>query len=149
MQTLFEPAIVDEIKQRISRLRADSPRQWGTMTPAQMLAHCSAQMEVVLGMSFPPRTWMGRIFGPLAKSVTLGDKPIRHNMPTDPVFVIRNQPDLDPERDRLLTYIDCFAREGREGCTQHPHSFFGRMTSEEWARLLYKHLDHHLRQFGV
>ncbi len=45
--------------------------------------------------------------------------------------------------------IDRFATAGREGCTSHPHSFFGRLTPDEWAILMYKHLDHHLRQFGV
>jgi len=38
---------------------------------------------------------------------------------------------------------------GPAGCTKHPHSFFGKLTPEEWAILSYKHLDHHLRQFGV
>jgi len=35
------------------------------------------------------------------------------------------------------------------GCVAHPHSFFGRMTPDEWAVLMYKHVDHHLRQFGA
>jgi LPS sulfotransferase NodH len=45
--------------------------------------------------------------------------------------------------------IDRFVAAGPKGCTTHPHSFFGRLTAEEWAILMYKHLDHHLRQFGV
>jgi transposase InsO family protein len=45
--------------------------------------------------------------------------------------------------------IDCFADAGPKGCTAHPHSLFGRLTPEEWATLMYKHVDHHLRQFGV
>ena len=45
--------------------------------------------------------------------------------------------------------IDRFAAAGPKGCTTHPHSFFGPLTPDEWAILMYKHLDHHLRQFGV
>jgi hypothetical protein len=57
--------------------------------------------------------------------------------------------DLGKERERLLGLIDKFAAGGAAGCTKNPHSFFGKMTPEEWAILMYKHLDHHLRQFGV
>jgi transposase InsO family protein len=56
---------------------------------------------------------------------------------------------LGKERDRLSGLIDKFAAGGAAGCTRNPHSFFGKMTPEEWAILMYKHLDHHLRQFGV
>ncbi len=49
----------------------------------------------------------------------------------------------------LSRLIDKFAAGGAAGCTKNPHSFFGKMTPEEWAILMYKHLDHHLRQFGV
>jgi transposase InsO family protein len=45
--------------------------------------------------------------------------------------------------------IDRFVAAGPKSCTTHPHSFFGPLTPEEWAILMYKHLDHHLRQFGV
>ena len=57
--------------------------------------------------------------------------------------------DLGKERDQLSGLIDKFAAGGAAGCTRNPHSFFGKMTPEEWAILMYKHLDHHLRQFGV
>jgi transposase InsO family protein len=57
--------------------------------------------------------------------------------------------DLGKERGRLSGLIDKFAAGGAAGCTKNPHSFFGKVTPEEWAILMYKHLDHHLRQFGV
>jgi Protein of unknown function (DUF1569) len=44
---------------------------------------------------------------------------------------------------------DRFAKGGAEGCTKHPHNFFGKLTPLEWATGMYKHLDHHLRQFGA
>jgi len=45
--------------------------------------------------------------------------------------------------------VDRFASAGKAGCTTHPHTFFGRMTADEWGILMYKHIDHHLQQFGV
>lgn len=59
MRNLFEPDAVAELKKRSARLRPDSERQWGKMTPAQAMAHYSAQMEMVLGQTFPPRSMLG------------------------------------------------------------------------------------------
>ena len=64
-------------------------------------------------------------------------------------LIVPDARDLESERERLCGLIDRFAAAGPGGCTSHPHLFFGRLTPEEWAILMYKHLDHHLRQFGV
>ena len=77
------------------------------------------------------------------------DEPMRRNSPTVKGLVVQDERDLGMERERLLALIDRFAAAGPAGCTKHPHSFFGRLTPDEWAILMYKHLDHHLRQFGV
>jgi hypothetical protein len=56
---------------------------------------------------------------------------------------------LNTERKHLNALIDRFAKGGPKGCTTHPHFFFGLMTPDAWTILMYKHLDHHLRQFGA
>jgi transposase InsO family protein len=76
-------------------------------------------------------------------------EPMRKNSPTVPGLVVDDERDLVMERERLSRVIDRFSAAGPEGCTTHPHSFFGRLTPEEWSLWMYKHLDHHLRQFGV
>jgi Protein of unknown function (DUF1569) len=77
------------------------------------------------------------------------DEPMRRFAKADAVFIVTGDPDFDSERDRLRGMIDSFAAAGPAGCTTHPHFFFGRLTPEEWSVLMYKHLDHHLRQFGA
>ena len=150
MKNLFEPARVEEVKQRIANLRPDSERQWGKMSPAQALEHCSRGMEMALGEKNLPRVFIGRILGPIVKSrVMANDEPIRRNAPTAKALVVLDECDLATERTRLCALIDRFAAAGPAGCTTHPHAFFGRLTPDEWAILSYKHLDHHLRQFGV
>ena len=150
MKNLYEPARLEEVKQRMARLQPDSQRQWGKMNAPQMLAHCATAMEWAVGDTRPQRMFIGRIIGGMIKSKVVGDdQPIRKNSPTVPVLVIKDDRDLAKERDRLRALLDRFASAGPAGCTKHPHSFFGRMTAEEWAILSYKHLDHHLRQFGV
>jgi hypothetical protein len=148
MKSLFEAAAVDEIKARIGRLRADSEKQWGKMNVAQMLAHCSAWMEMAVGLTSPPRSLLGRVFGRMAKSTVLNQEPIRRNMPTDKSLIVSDERHFAVERERLLTWTDRFATGGPAGCTKHPHSFFGVLTPMEWATMAYKHMDHHLRQFG-
>ncbi len=150
MKNLFDAARVEEVKQRIARLRPNSERQWGTMNAPQMLAHCSAGLELASGDRLPPRLFFGTMMGWLIKPLALGnDKPMRRNSPTVECLVVTDDRDLGLERERLCGLIDRFAAAGPTGCTTHPHSFFGRLTPEEWAILMYKHLDHHLRQFGA
>jgi hypothetical protein len=150
MRNLFEAATAEDVKARIARLGPASARQWGKMNAAQAVAHCSGSMEWAVGDSFPPRMFIGRILGPMVKSKVLRDEtPMGRNAPTAKSLVVADERNLEVERKRLCALIDRFAAAGPKGCTTHPHTFFGRLTPEEWATLMYKHLDHHLRQFGV
>ena len=150
MKNLFEAATVEEVKGRMAQLRPDSELQWGKMTPAQTLAHCSAAMEMAVGKKSPPRILIGRLLGPLAKrAMILKEKPMPHNSKTDNSLLVNDQRDFVAERQRLSEIIDRFAAGGPGVCTKHPHFFFGPLTPDEWAALMYQHLDHHLRQFQV
>ena len=150
MKNLFEATVVEELQGRLLQMRPESKRLWGKMTPAQAVAHCSAGMEWAVGDTTPPRLLLGRIIGLIVKPLALGnDEPMRRNSPTMKDLVVQDERDLGTERERLCGLINRFAAAGPKGCTTHPHSFFGRLTPEEWAELMYKHLDHHLRQFGV
>ncbi len=150
MKNLFEAATAGEVQLRIARLRPDSERLWGKMSPAQAVAHCAASMEWAVGDKTPPRMFVGRILGTVVKPMVFkDDAPMRRNSPTTKDLIVREDRNLDLEREKLRALIDRFCQAGPPGCTTRPHSFFGRLTPEEWAVLMYKHLDHHLRQFGV
>ena len=150
MTNLYDGATVNRVKERIANLRTDSQRQWGKMSPAQALAHCSESMLWAVGDVRPPRMFVGQIIGRMIKSrVLVESEPLRKNSPTAKSLVIADHRDLAAEQSRLCGLIDRFRAAGRAGCTKHPHSFFGPLTPEEWSGLMYKHLDHHLRQFGA
>ena len=150
MRNMFVATEVEEIRGRLAHLRADSPRQWGTMNPAQVVAHCSAALEMAVGDTNPPRMFIGRVIGRVIKPKALGDDaPMRKNSPTAPLLIVGDDRDFERERKRLDALIDRFVAGGPAGCSTHPHCFFGPMTPQEWAILMYKHLDHHLRQFGA
>jgi len=150
VKTLFDPATANEMRGRLQQLRADNPRQWGKMTPAQAIAHCASVMEWATGEQKPPRMLLGRVIAPfIRRKVIYGEEPMRRNAPTDKRLIIADERDIAAERQRLIALIERFSSGGPGKCTTHPHSFFGRLTPQEWARLMYKHIDHHLRQFGA
>ncbi len=148
MRSLFDPAAKSEILRRLSDLSPDAPRQWGKMTTAQMLAHCAVALESGTGDKPRPQKLIGKIFGPFVRKGLLGDKPFSKGSPTDPTFVVRDERDFTGERDRLVGIVERFCELGREHAGNQMHAFFGRMTGDEWGRFMYKHIDHHLRQFG-
>ena len=150
MKSLFDPPTAQEVKKRVGSLTPESRREWGKMSAAQAAAHCSLSIEMALGEKNPPRVFIGRILGPMVKKLALGnDEPMRKNSPTAPTLIVSDGRNLESEKVRLIGLIDRFSRGGAAVCTNHPHAFFGNLTPGEWAELMYKHLDHHLRQFGV
>jgi hypothetical protein len=149
MKSLYERTTAEEVKQRLGSLGPESERRWGRMTVPQMLAHCSVAMESAVGATPLPRMFIGRRLGPLVKRGFSNDRPFSKNGPTAPGLIVADERDLDTERKRLIALIDRFSQSGIEGCTKLPHCFFGKLTPEEWGKGMYKHLDHHLRQFGV
>ncbi|MEP6714475.1 MAG: DUF1569 domain-containing protein [Terriglobia bacterium] len=151
MKNLFDAAAANDMKTRLGKLGPLSERQWGRMTAPQMLAHCSVGMQWALGEVVPdkgplPMRLVGRLVKPL---VFRNEDPLRKNSPTAKSLIVTDERNLGRERERLSGLLDEFAAGGAAGCTRNPHSFFGKLTAEEWAILMYKHLDHHLRQFGV
>jgi hypothetical protein len=151
MKKLFDATVAQQVKARLEHLEPQSERGWGTMSAAQMLAHCSVSMEWAVGDVVPEKAALPiRLIGRVVKPMVLrNDDPMRRNSPTAKSLIVADDRDFGTERERLLGLIDKFAVGGAAGCTRNPHSFFGKMTPEEWAILAYKHLDHHLRQFGV
>lgn len=149
MKNLFESETLDEILGRIDRLQPATQRQWGKMDVAQMMAHCSTALDMASGRLNPPRMPIGRVLGPLFKSVYTNEKPFSKNNPTDKKLVISDQRDFGKEQERLKAAVREFHQGGEMKCTQHPHPFFGPLSPKDWSRGMYKHLDHHLRQFGA
>jgi len=149
MKNLFQKETVDEVISRLDKLQAASPRQWGKMDVAQMLAHCSVTMDIASGRLNLPRMFIGRLIGPFFKSIYTSEKPFAKNGPTGKRMVIADRRDFQREQDQLKLKVRQFHEGGEKQCTRHPHPFLGKLTPEAWSRGMYKHLDHHLRQFGA
>lgn len=149
MNNIFEKSHADEIVTRIERLRPDSTRQWGSMDAAQMLAHCAGFQDLAMGNAAAARSWLGIFVGRWAKPLFYNDKPLPRNMSTIPEIAITEEKEFGAEQRNLINKITEFQQNGRESCAKNLHPFFGKLSSEEWGKGVYKHLDHHLKQFGV
>jgi hypothetical protein len=136
-------------RSRINALTPVSPPLWGKMNVAQMLAHCQLPLKAALGESTAKRRLIGLLLGKIAKKRLLNAEEYSKHLPTAPTFVIADERSFDEEREKLLALVECFAVGGKGILTNKPHSFFGKLTPDEWDNLQIKHLDHHLRQFGV
>ena len=149
MQNLFDSQDRDGLMRRLAKLQPSSPRQWGKMNVAQMLAHCSVALEVACGDRVKRQAFLGRVLAPFVRSSVLGEKPFSRNAPTDPDFKIADDRDFANEQKRLTALAERFCSRGPSAADGLVHSFFGRLSAQEWGRLMYKHLDHHLRQFSA
>jgi hypothetical protein len=148
MNNLFEPTTAVDIISRLGQLHSKSQPVWGKMSVSQMLAHCQATFDVYFGDKKLKRGLAGLLFGRIAKKQLFSSKPWRQNLPTAPEFIIKDDRNFEGERTRLVDLINRFSTEG-PSIAPNIHPFFGKMSKDEWAMLQYRHLDHHLRQFGA
>lgn len=147
VKNLFDASVREEIISRINKLTPTSKPLWGKMNVSQMLAHVQVPLGVGLGKHKLPRSFIGRVFGPIAKKILYNDKPFKRNLPTDPSFVmISHEKEFEIEKLAILSMIRDFKEEN---IVDEPHPFFGKLTKDLWSTGTWKHLDHHLQQFGV
>ncbi len=149
MKSLFDPAAKSEIFSRIEKLRHDTKPVWGKMNSGQMLAHNTAALEYACGDWTGKQIFIGKIIGSFMKKSFYNDKPYSKNSPTSPRFIISNQREFESEKVKLLAIVTRYHDGGPDKSTKSPHMFFGNMPPEHWGMGMYKHLDHHLTQFGV
>jgi len=148
MNDLFNPDEVEALIKRIDSLTPDANAVWGKMNAAQALAHCVPPLEIAIGDRSMKRGWIGILFGGMARKKLLKETPFDRNMPTAPSFKVTDSRDLAREKERVTSLVKRFTEAGRAGLEGKIHPFFGALTPEEWSHLQWKHLDHHLRQFG-
>lgn len=149
MSSLFNASDTQQIIARINKLTTNSQPLWGKMNVTQMLEHCEPPLKVAFGDLKLKRGLIGILFGGMAKKQLMGEKPFRRNLPTAPQFLVKDYGDFESEKQKLIGLVEKFQENGPEGLSKDPHPFFGKLTPEEWDTLQWKHLDHHLNQFGA
>ncbi len=149
MPSIHEAATMQELTNRINSLQPDTQRLWGKMDVAQMLAHCVVGVEAAMSNEPVKRNIASYLFGELAKKSIWSEKPFRKSLPTAPNFVITDSRVLEKEKQNLLQALARFTKEPASAFTERTHPFFGKMAARDWDMLMYRHIDHHLKQFGA
>ena len=146
MKSVVDEATREELINRINTLHENSTAQWGKMNVYQMLKHCTLWEEMILGKRKVKRMLLGRLFGKLAlKGVLKDDSPLRKNSPSSPELIINEQNGSITEQKK--EWISKIAEYAHFNNPDFIHPFFGQMTKEQIGQFVYKHSDHHLRQF--
>ena len=150
MKNLFDTTGANDTIARINNLTPETQPQWGKMSVAQMLAHCSVAYDMALTDKYPKPNFFFRFMAKLfAKSMVVGPKPYPRNSRTAPEFVISEPKVFTVEKDRLINNIKKTLELGAGHFEGKESLSFGPLSKDEWNTLFSKHLDHHLTQFGV
>lgn len=148
--SVFDQEVSSQIIQRIQSLTTESKPMWGKMSVNQMLAHCSVTYEMVYTDKHPkPNFFLGMILKAFVKPLVVGDKLYKKSSQTAPAFLITDERDLEVERTKLIEYIQRVQIDGIAFFEGKASNSFGKLSANEWNTMFYKHLDHHLTQFGV
>jgi hypothetical protein len=143
----FDSDAAGEIAGRIQALHPESAAQWGKMSIFQMLRHCTLCEDMMLGHIRFERVFIGRLIGKMILKKALKEgRPFGKNSPTNPALKTHTDSgDFERQRKEWLARLQQYANFSNHDFT---HPFFGRMTKDQVGVFVYKHADHHLRQFG-
>ena len=149
MKSVFDTATQQELTSRIASLSPASRALWGTMQVGQMVEHCMRCDDMFLGNITVKRAFIGRLIGRLVlKQVLKNDQPFAKNSPTSPVLKTTAAHPANLEAQKLA-WINRIAQYSHYNNPGFVHPFFGPVNSTQAGLLAYKHIDHHLRQFGA
>ena len=147
MDTIFEYQTRKSIINRILLLKETDLPQWGKMNVNQMLLHCVRYENMMQGKVKYKRLLIGYLFGKSALKVDFlkDDSPIKKNTPTLKQLKIKTSlVDFSLVKEEWMRKIEDY---DKLESLQIVHPFFGKLTMEQIGALVFKHADHHLRQF--
>jgi hypothetical protein len=150
MNNVFEATVNTAIIERINKLTPSTQAKWGKMSVDQMLAHCNVTYEMVYENKHPkPGAFKRFLLKSFVKPLVVTEKEYKKNSQTAPEFKIVDTRNFENEKSRLIAFVTKTQQLGAshfEGLESHS---FGKLNATEWNNMFYKHLDHHLSQFGV
>lgn len=147
MKSIFDNETNAGIILRIESLNEDCKATWGKMTVGQMVKHCTLCEELYLGKVKFKRVFAGRFFGRSSMKKLLSDeRPLERNAPASPLLIVSEEiENLEEQKQKWISLVKEYQSYHIE---QFVHPYFGKMTRQQLGQFIYKHSDHHLRQFN-
>jgi len=150
LPNIFAKDVSEELISRINKLEPNSSALWGKMNSAQMLAHCNVSYDLVYTEKYPkPGFIMRLILKAFVKNSVVNEKTYAKNLQTGPQFRISDERQFETEKSKLIDNIRKTQELGKDWFEGRESHSFGKLSSEEWNNMFFKHLEHHLGQFGV
>ncbi len=150
-KSLHHPQDILELRRRIYLLNEKSERRWGKMNPAQMMSHCTKILKIPTGkVAISNPNILFKVIGILTK-IEMGilNNRIPRNMPTFESVLCDVDCDFAEMKENLLSELEEYLELYHNKKLPRSHSLFGKMSEEQWGFMEYKHIDHHLKQFGL
>ncbi|GAA3587596.1 DUF1569 domain-containing protein [Flavivirga amylovorans] len=150
MKNIFDLNETNAAIDRINNLETTTQPKWGKMSVDQMLAHCNVTYELVFENIHPkPGGFKKALLKLFVKSIVVNEKPYKKNGRTAPEFLITDSKNFETEKERLINYLNKTQNLGETYFDNRESHSFGKLSKQEWNNMFYKHIDHHLNQFGV
>lgn len=144
---LFKDEDLKKVLARINMLNDNSVSRWGSLSREQMMVHCTKVLEVAIN-PYEKQLFIGKLFGAYVVKKILKNKEMKKGIKSSKVLFEEFPKSLEEEKERLISTFIQFHEKGPEFYENKLHPFFGRLTAKQWNELTYKHLNHHLSQFG-
>ncbi|MEN9700113.1 MAG: hypothetical protein RLZZ301_1311 [Bacteroidota bacterium] len=151
LPNIYLPETTQQLHARIDALSSQTQALWGKMKVAQMLSHCQVAYQQILGENTDkPGPFMGWMLRTFFKTSMVNEVPYKPNLPTGPTFIRVGQDfNFEEEQQKLKNYIQRIQEMGPDRLASIPSLSLKKLTASEWNNFLFKHIDHHLKQFGV
>ena len=145
-KSIYDDLVYQECRSRIDQIEQDTKPQWGKMSAAQMFAHCAEIVEVSNGKALENTPLIAKLFKNTIRKMVVGETPYPRSTKTHPQYLQVMPRDFERQKERLLAALSNLKSQRGIPIV---HALFGTLTEEEKGWAMYKHLDHHLTQFGV
>jgi hypothetical protein len=147
MRTIWQDDARRELQDRLAKLTPNNRAQWGKMSAPEMVCHLSESMKMAIG-DLPCASKNTPLRHPPLKQLVVYIAPWPKGAPTAPELLARAPASWSNDLLELNALVDRFA--ARRNASRWPeHPAFGKLSTRAWGRLVYRHIDHHLRQFGA
>lgn len=147
MSSIYNKKDNEIIISRINKLTPESKALWGKMTVDQMMKHTEAAIAVAFSEKELKINFFMKLLGRMLKNKVFNNE-FQKNSPTAPEFIFKESYDFETAKAALIEKFSRFT-EGEKSITLTQHPFWGKMSPEDWNKLMWNHVDHHLKQFGV
>lgn len=154
MQEQKSAFIQNEMFSLLKDLPADSKGSWGKMNAQQMVEHVADFFDIS-SATVKSRLVIPEEHLPKYRAFLLSNKEFRENTKA-PEIVLGEEPlplrtaNMEAAINNLRNAVAAFYNYYRNDAAEKTiHPVFGALDFEEWIQLHYKHVTHHLRQFGM